>query len=221
MSFLLLHEVLSAPWGHGLSQRYVENFGWADFKVIVESLVSERTDVGKLLVGLAENQPWALRAAYEEHAPTVRRVANRLLADSSAAEDIVHDVFVALPFAAKRFRQNAKLSTFLCAMAVKMAGQAAKKKQKRAQLSLDSAAEVQSVDDPHEEAERQQLARLLAEALATLPYDQRSVFVLCEVEGLSSVEVAEIVGAADGTVRARLMHAKRKLRENLRARGVS
>jgi RNA polymerase sigma-70 factor (ECF subfamily) len=41
------------------------------------------------------------------------------------------------------------------------------------------------------------------------------VFALCEVEQRTSVEAAEIVGAPEGTVRTRLFHAKRKLREIL------
>jgi len=41
------------------------------------------------------------------------------------------------------------------------------------------------------------------------------VFVLCEVEQRTSVEGAAIVGAPEGTVRTRLFHAKRKLREAL------
>ncbi|TMQ16094.1 MAG: hypothetical protein E6J91_12320 [Deltaproteobacteria bacterium] len=45
--------------------------------------------------------------------------------------------------------------------------------------------------------------------------DQRIVFVLCEAEQRTSVEVAAIVGAPEGTVRTRLFHAKRKLREIL------
>jgi len=41
------------------------------------------------------------------------------------------------------------------------------------------------------------------------------VFVLCEVEQRTAVDVAQIVGAPEGTVRTRLFHAKRKLREKL------
>ena len=53
-----------------------------------------------------------------------------------------------------------------------------------------------------------------------LPIEQRVAFVLCEVEERTSREVAEIVGAPEATVRTRLFHAKRKLREELSKRGL-
>ena len=56
-------------------------------------------------------------------------------------------------------------------------------------------------------------------ALDALPIEQRVAFVLCEVEDRTSREAAEIIGAPEGTVRTRLFHAKRKLREELENRG--
>jgi RNA polymerase sigma-70 factor (ECF subfamily) len=68
---------------------------------------------------------------------------------------------------------------------------------------------------PDREAERRQLANRLQRALDALPLDQRIAFVLCEVEEQTSAEAAAIVGAPEGTVRTRLFHAKKKLREAL------
>src|SRR4029077_3811877 len=72
----------------------------------------------------------------------------------------------------------------------------------------------QTIDAP-EVLIRRRLADKLWSALDQLPIDQRVVFVLCEAEQRTSVEVAAIVDAPEGTVRTRLFHAKRKLREKL------
>jgi RNA polymerase sigma-70 factor (ECF subfamily) len=70
-------------------------------------------------------------------------------------------------------------------------------------------------DNPELLARRKQLAELLQRALDELPLDQRVAFVLCEVEERPSPEVASIVGVPEATVRTRLFHARRKLREYL------
>lgn len=56
-------------------------------------------------------------------------------------------------------------------------------------------------------------------ALDRLPLDQRVAIVLSEIEERTSAEIATIVGAPEGTVRTRIFHAKRKLREILRTTG--
>jgi RNA polymerase sigma-70 factor (ECF subfamily) len=70
---------------------------------------------------------------------------------------------------------------------------------------------------PAEEAERDELARMLVRALDQLPLDQRVAFVLCEVEERTSVEAAAMLGEKDVTIRARVLHAKKKLRACLSA----
>ena len=73
---------------------------------------------------------------------------------------------------------------------------------------------------PEEQLGRHGLAQALNSALDQLPLDQRVAFVLCEVEERTSREAAEIVGAPEATVRTRLFHAKRKLRDELAERGI-
>ncbi|MFO7179814.1 MAG: sigma factor, partial [Pseudomonadota bacterium] len=67
---------------------------------------------------LAEADPLAVGRAYDRHHDAVRAFARRLLGDAAAAEDLVHDVFVALPRAAKSFRGQSSLRTFLIGIAV-------------------------------------------------------------------------------------------------------
>ena len=59
----------------------------------------------------------------------------------------------------------------------------------------------------------------LLSALGLLPEEQRSVFHLSEIEGLSYAEIAQVLKLSPGTIASRKHHAVRKLREQLRRRG--
>jgi RNA polymerase sigma-70 factor, ECF subfamily len=160
----------------------------------------------------------AVEQAYVAHHAVVRGFARRLVGDPTTAEDLVHDTFIALPRAIRKFRGEANLRAFLIGVAVNHARRhiRASVRRRRATERLAMRDEVAApVAGPHDELARRRLAEKLWSALDDLPLDQRVVFVLCEVEQRTSVEVATIVGAPEGTVRTRLYHAKRKLREAL------
>jgi RNA polymerase sigma-70 factor, ECF subfamily len=162
----------------------------------------------------------AIRFVYDHHHVAVRAFAQRLVGDIEAAEDLVQDVFVALPRAAAHFRGDCALRTFLLSIAVNHAKNhvraAARRRAALARLAREPA---QASHDPHAEAERRELGNRLMLALDALPLDQRIAVVLSEIEERTSAEIASIVLAPEGTVRTRIFHAKRKLREILMSEG--
>jgi RNA polymerase sigma-70 factor (ECF subfamily) len=164
----------------------------------------------------------ALGEAYDAHHVHVRAFAARLLGDASAAEDLVQETFLTLPRAIARFRGESSLRTFLVAIAARHAGHhvraAARRRAAMARMGREPIAPSAT---PEDDATRQRLAAALTRALDALPVDQRVAVVLCEVEGRTSAEAARIVDAPEGTVRTRLMHARRKLAELLAKEGVS
>jgi RNA polymerase sigma-70 factor (ECF subfamily) len=166
-----------------------------------------------LVKALAAGDEDALRVAYRDHHAAVRAFARRLVGHDAEAEDLVHEVFVRLPAAARRFRGDASLRTLLVAMAVNHARQhvraAARRRAATERLQREQRVQPAATDDP---AERHALAQALTRALDALPLDQRVAFVLCEVEERTSAEAATIAGTSDGTMRARLLLAKKKLR---------
>jgi len=160
----------------------------------------------------------AVEAAYVAHHAAIRGFARRLVGDDSAAEDIVHEAFVALPRAIRRFRGEGSLRSFLIGVAVNHSRRHVRSavRRRRATERLAEREELMPrTIDATDELIRRRLADRLSSALDQLPIDQRVVFVLCEVEQRTSVEVGRIVDAPEGTVRTRLFHAKRKLREIL------
>ena len=181
--------------------------------------MTDAGDQDDLVTRLRDGDRAAIEEAYVAHHAIVRGFARRFVGDDAAAEDIVHDTFLALPRAMRGFRGDGSLRSFLIGVAINQSRRHVRSAVRRRAATDRLAARVE-LDDPHVPDASTQLAdRQLAEqlwrALDALPLDQRAVFVLCEIEQRTSVEVAAIVGAPEGTVRTRLFHAKRKLRERL------
>lgn len=175
-----------------------------------------------LLERLRDGDPRAVAIVYRRHGRRVRAFAKRMLGDESAAEDVVHDAFVALPAAIRRFRGDSALETFIISIAVNLCRRHIRSaiRGRRAVERLRQREVLAPVRSPEYETRRRQLADALRRGLATLSVDHREVFVLCAVEERTSREVAEILDVPDGTVRTRLFHARKKLRVFLEQEGV-
>jgi len=174
-----------------------------------------------IIVRLSMGDRAAIGEVYDMHHGAVRAFARRLVGEDAAAEDLLHQVFVSLPQAVKGYRGEASLRTFLISVAVNHARHHVRSAARRRFAMERYEREPQQVEgDPELMARRRELSRALARCLDALPLEQRVAFVLCEVEERTSSEVAKIVGAPEGTVRTRLFHAKKKLRELLEKEGV-
>ncbi|MCB9613269.1 MAG: RNA polymerase sigma factor [Sandaracinus sp.] len=170
---------------------------------------------------LRAGEPAAVAEAYDTHGAAVLAFSRRLVGDPAAAQDLTQEVFLTLPKVARRFEERASLRSFLLSIAVNHARHHVRAASRRRAAMERFAHEPEgSHESPDQRLARRQLADALQRALDELPLDQRVAFVLCEVEERTSVEVAEIVGAPEATVRTRLFHAKRKLRESLAKEGV-
>jgi RNA polymerase sigma-70 factor (ECF subfamily) len=165
---------------------------------------------------IARGDTDALGHAYDAHHDAVRAFGRRLLGSEAAAEDLVHDVFLALPDVAARFEGRATLRTFIMSIAVNRT-----RNSRRATARRIGAMERlhqeprEGGEDPESLSERRAMAELLSRLLDELPMDQRVAIVLCVIEERTSGEAAQIVGVPEATVRTRLFHARRKLREML------
>lgn len=169
-----------------------------------------------VLARVGFGDPAAITKIYEQHHRAVRAFAQRLLGDPEAAEDLLQDVFVALPAAIRRFRGDCALRTYLILVAVNHAKNHVRAAvRRRAAVARLGREPLGTVTTPEQELSRRDLARRLMQALDALPFEQRVVVVLSEIEERTSAEIGAILGVPEGTVRTRLFHAKRKLRELL------
>jgi RNA polymerase sigma-70 factor (ECF subfamily) len=163
---------------------------------------------------VARGEVAALGELYDAHHEAVRAFAQRLFADAAEAEDLTQEVFLSAPSALKRFEGRAALRTFLLSIAVNHA-----RHQKRAVARRLHAMEKlhqepkQAGESPEQAQERQALAARMQRLLEALPIDQRVAVVLSVIEERTSKEAAEIVGVPEATIRTRVFHALRKMRE--------
>jgi RNA polymerase sigma-70 factor (ECF subfamily) len=163
----------------------------------------------------------ALGEAYERHHTHVRAFARRFLGEETAAEDLLQETFLALPGAIRGFRGDASLRAFLVGLALNQARHHLRSAARRRAALGRLAIEPPPVGEPPDAAAvRRQLASALSRALDQLPIEQRAAVVLCDVEQRSSAEAATIARVPEATVRTRLFHARRKLRDLLAAEGV-
>jgi RNA polymerase sigma-70 factor (ECF subfamily) len=163
----------------------------------------------------------AMAMAYDTHHEALCSFAKRLLGDDHAAEDLVQDVFLALPSLAHRLDQGASLRSFLLGIAANRARHYRRSWRRRLQfverLGREPAPHSES---PEYTSERKALAAALARALDAIPFEHRVTFVLREIEGYSAREVALSLKIPESTVRTRVFHAKEKLRVLLDAGGT-
>jgi RNA polymerase sigma-70 factor (ECF subfamily) len=171
---------------------------------------------------LARGDHEAVVETYRAHHAQVRAFAQRLVGDPMIAEDLVHEVFVALPASMRSYRGDCSLKSWLVAIAVRHAQHHVRAAQRRRAAEGRMALEPQAVPAmPDADLERAELARMLTAALDGLPLDQRIAFVLCEVEERTSAEVARLLGENDATIRSRVFHAKKKLKDALASKEVA
>lgn len=193
-----------------------------DLSVTYPGVAGSADEEAALVRALAQGDATAVGDVYDAHHEAIRAFALRLVGDATAAEDLVHEVFLTLPRAIRRYEGRSSLRTFLISIAVNHARHYVRSAARR-RAAMDRLALVPGGNgptDPERSFQQAQLAQLLSAGLDTLSLEQRVAFVLSEVEERNSREVASIVGAPEATVRTRLFHAKKKLRAFLAKRGL-
>jgi len=171
----------------------------------------------RLLEQAANGDTAAFQILYERYRDAIFRFAYRLLGSVEAAEDVAHDCFLSLIKDPKRFDSTkASLRTYMYAAARNLAV--------KRYNSFARETDIEGLTEEPRIAERQQPIRLVLDdelageverAIASLPPLQREALVLFEYEDLSLAEIAVIVGADSGAVKARLFRARAKLRVRL------
>lgn len=152
----------------------------------------------------------ALGVLYDRYAALLMAVAYRLLMSTPDAEDAVHDVFVGLPEALRRYEERGALAGWLKRVTVRVALSRLRRDEVRAAQSLDP-----SLGAPVRDAVA---AMDLEAAVAALPPSLRAVLVLKEIEGYSHAEIADMVGISVTASKVRLHRAMRALRRQLEER---
>jgi RNA polymerase sigma-70 factor (ECF subfamily) len=168
----------------------------------------------------------ALTTRYEQR---VFSLAMRMLRQEQDAEDVTQQTFLSALENLKGFRGEASFATWLFRIATHAALKIIRKRKGLETVSLEAATESADSADavPHPEyiadwrqspeqlVEKNEIRRLLDEALARLDEKHRLVFLLRDVEGLSIKETADALGLSEANTKVRLLRARLQLREQL------
>ena len=159
----------------------------------------------------------------------VYSLALRMLRQEQDAEDITQQTFISALENLSGFRGEASFSTWLLRIAGHAALKIIRKRKGREIVSLNEATEGRDQDgpiphpeyiadwreSPEELAHRNEVSRLLDQALAQLDEKHRLVFLLRDVEGFSVKEAADALGLTEANTKVRLLRARLQLRELL------
>jgi RNA polymerase sigma-70 factor, ECF subfamily len=147
------------------------------------------------------------------------RAARAILQDDAEAEDAVQQAYLNAYRHLNQFEGRAQFSTWLTRIAVYEALARRRRVAGNPTTSEDALAETaaSTSPDPERQAYGKELSVLLQSALAGLPDGYRSVFMLREVEGLSTAETARHLRISEATAKTRLHRAKGLLQRKLQA----
>ena len=169
----------------------------------------------------------AFEALIRGHDKHLYRVARSVLLDDQEAEDAVQETYVRVFTGLRDFRAAASLRTWLTRIVLNEAIR--RKRRRRAVLDLDvlhaaqertprpihSSSLTAREHDPERAAAQAQIRKILEDEVDKLPAAFRIVFVLRDVEEISTKETSKLLGIRQETVKTRLHRARRMLRESL------
>lgn len=164
----------------------------------------------------------ALAQLVKNHEQTVYNFAFKVCRDKDRAEHAMQETFLSMVKSLKQFSGNSKLSTWLYTIVSNHCLMLARSKKKYEHTTLENdegLADDRKIVDwkytPEKLAENEELKVLLDEAIKRLPPDYRVVFLLRDIEGLSTQETSEIVELSIPAVKSRLHRARAFLRDEL------
>jgi RNA polymerase sigma-70 factor (ECF subfamily) len=187
----------------------------------------ETLDDAALAARLDARDPIAVRLIARRNNQRLFRAAWAILRNRAEAEDAVQSAYLRALAGIGGFEGRSSLSTWLTRIVINealMRVRAAKRRQTR--LDSDSVVVLDEYREklmqgstsalpPDAAVARQQVRRMLEDAIARLPAPFRLVFMLREVEGLSVDEAADALGIAPATVKTRHLRARRRLQHEL------
>lgn len=165
-----------------------------------------------------------LVAIYREHRGFVYRTARQLGVVEAEAEDIVHDVFVAVGAKLDQHQPDASMRSWLYGFTKRVVlhhHRSRRRAQRRLErVEADEDVHAQGPADPHAQTERAEAAAFVASFADELPAWKREIFMLALVEGLSAPAIAEATSTNLNTIYARIRSVKMEFERAVRRRRV-
>ncbi len=167
----------------------------------------------------ASGDPDALAGVFDKLAPKLLRIASHLTEDQHVAEDLVQATFLVSIEKRKTFHGSSGVRSWLVGILTNLAREQRRKAGRNLSLERLGGAEdmIGEESDPEKEAETQELAQVVEDAIDRLPSAYRPVLRLHLREGVSAQTIAMVLERSPGTVRSQLHRGMTKLRAILPA----
>lgn len=173
----------------------------------------------ELIQEAARGSQQAFRAIVEVNQGFVYAVAFRFVNDSQDAEDITQEVFVRLWKNLHTYKPEVKLTTWLYKIITNRCLDFLKSKhgsQRKNAVDVDKQLHLAAHSTPERAYQQQELLKIIHAAADELTPRQKAVFILRDLEGLSSAEVCEALSMSAGNVKSNLFHARQKITGKLK-----
>jgi RNA polymerase sigma-70 factor (ECF subfamily) len=179
--------------------------------------LSDEQVVGRVLDG----QTALFEVLMRRHNERIYRAARAILRDEREAEDVMQQAYVNAYTHLRQFDGRAQFSTWLTRIAVHEALARIRRWARFTEFVPDESSSQElpmyssSTPDPERQAFSHELRAVLERAIDRLPDGAREVFMLRQVEGMSTAEVAAALDLSDDAVKARFSRARAALRRDL------
>jgi RNA polymerase sigma-70 factor (ECF subfamily) len=182
-------------------------------------------DESALVAQAREGDAGAYNQLVQRYQSKIFRLAQHITQNREDAEDVLQETFLKAFEHLDQFQGNSKFYTWVVRIAVNQALMKLRRRKNDKSVSLDETIDtgedtvVREIaawdEDPEERLSREELGEILDTAINSLEAPYRSVFVLRDIEELSTEETAEALGLSVPAVKSRLLRARLQLREKL------
>src|SRR5687767_15071642 len=192
---------------HVVSAPVLEGWGALSDEQVVNRVLSGQTALFEVLM--------------RRHNERLYRAARAIVKDDGEAEDVIQQAYVNAYSHLRQFDGRSQFSTWLTRIAIHEALARVRRRGRYTNMDPDSpltaqlAAPMTSTPDPERQAFARELGVLIESAIDRLPDRAREVFVLRQVEGMSTEEVAATLDVSEAVITTRLSRARVTVRRDL------
>ncbi len=178
---------------------------------------SDSADDAHLLVRIAGKDLRAFEELYRAYQPRLARFLRTILRRAPLVEEVLDDTMLVVWSHPDRFNGKSKVSTWIFAIAYRKALKALRRHDEPIE---DKYAETRESTEagPEQQVRQRQLQEALMSAINQLSQDHRAVVDLTYFHGIGYREIAEIMACPVDTVKTRMFHARRYLKDKLSGR---
>ena len=172
----------------------------------------------EIVVRILDGDTALFEVLMRRHNERLYRAARAIVRDEREAEDVMQQAYVNAYTHLRQFDRRAKFSTWLTKIAVYEAFARVRRRRRDEPLddnALEAFMPVSASPDPERQAFGRELGGLIELAIDGLGDGYREVFMLRQVEGLSTAETAEVLGVSEDVVKTRFSRAKSALQRDL------